>query len=164
MLYATTLASPVGELTILASDEGVRAVLWPDDDPRRVVLDDEITDDPEHPIVARAARQLIEYFSGDRKSFDVPLDLRGTDFQRACWRALSDIPYGATISYAEQAAAVGRPRAVRAVGAANGRNPVSIILPCHRVVSSSGAPTGFAGGLPAKAWLLEHEARRGREN
>lgn len=105
----------------------------------------------------RAVKELDEYFAGTRRDFDLPLDLVGTDFQVSVWRSLADIAYGATATYGEQAAAISNVRAVRAVGAANGKNPVSIVLPCHRVVGSDGKLTGFAGGLEAKAWLLAHE-------
>ncbi len=158
MLYETTLASPVGPLRIIASDEGLRAVLWPDDTPDRVRLSEPIEENADHPIVAATAAQLTEYFSGTRTDFDLPLDVAGTDFQMACWRELSEIPYGSKISYGEQAKRINRPTAVRAVGAANGRNPVSIVVPCHRVVASNGALTGYAGGLSTKQWLLAHEA------
>jgi methylated-DNA-[protein]-cysteine S-methyltransferase len=157
-LFSTVTDSPVGPLTIVASDDGVRAVLWPDDDPRRVRLDD-VTDDPTHPVVAAAARQLEEYFAGTRTEFDVPIDPVGTDFQQAAWRALQTIPYGTTVTYWEQAERIGDRRKARAVGAANGRNPISIIVPCHRVVGAGGDLTGFAGGVGTKAWLLDHERR-----
>ena len=107
----------------------------------------------------QAERELAEYFEGTRRSFDVALDPDGTPFQRSAWQVLRTIPYGATMSYGEQAAALGDPNRARAVGAANGRNPISIIVPCHRVVASSGALTGFAGGLDTKQWLLAHEQR-----
>ena len=114
-------------------------------------------DGSDHPVLARAAAQLAEYFRGDRTSFDVPLDLRGTEFQVAAWRALDDIPYGTTRSYGEQAALIGRPTAVRAIGQANGRNPVPIVLPCHRVIGANGSLVGFGGGLDTKTLLLQHE-------
>jgi methylated-DNA-[protein]-cysteine S-methyltransferase len=160
-LCSCTLAGPLGQLTIVASDEGVRAVLWADDDPRRVPFDVPVapTQAEQHPVLARAAAQLGEYFTGTRRTFDVPLDARGTDFQRSAWTALRAIPFGTTVSYGEQAAVMGDRRKARAVGAANGRNPISIIVPCHRVIGSGGALTGFAGGIEAKAWLLEHERR-----
>lgn len=157
-LFTTVTDSPVGPLTIVASDDGVRAVLWPDDDPQRVRLDDTTTD-PGHPVVAAAVRQLEEYFDGSRTEFDVPIDPVGTDFQRAAWRALQTIPYGSTVTYGEQAERIGDRRKARAVGAANGRNPISIIVPCHRVVGAGGELTGFAGGVDTKAWLLDHERR-----
>jgi methylated-DNA-[protein]-cysteine S-methyltransferase len=160
MLYETTMKSPVGPLRIIASDEGLRAVLWLDDHPSRTVVDGPTTDGAHHPIVADTVAQLTEYFAGERTVFDLSLDLRGTEFQTACWRALTEIPYGSTVSYGEQAETIGRPTAVRAVGAANGRNPISIVVPCHRVVASNGALTGYAGGLDTKQWLLEHEQGR----
>ena len=159
MLHETTMDSPVGTLRLIASDEGLRAVLWPDDDPDRVHLDGPTDTDPEHPILRAAVDQLTEYFNGDRTEFDLPLDSVGTEFQSACWRALQEIPYGSTVSYGEQAEMIGRPTAVRAVGAANGRNPLSIVVPCHRVVAADGSLTGFAGGIDTKSWLLKHEAR-----
>jgi methylated-DNA-[protein]-cysteine S-methyltransferase len=113
--------------------------------------------DEAHPILAAASKQLQEYFAGDRRDFTIPLDLEGTDFQRAAWLALADVPYGETASYGEQAERIGRPRASRAVGAANGKNPVPIVLPCHRIVGADGSLTGFAGGLEMKERLLAHE-------
>jgi methylated-DNA-[protein]-cysteine S-methyltransferase len=110
-------------------------------------------------LLEEAARQLRAYFAGELRRFDVPLDLAGTEFQVAAWRALADIPYGTTISYGEQARRLGRPRAVRAVGAANGRNPLPIVLPCHRLVGADGSLVGFGGGLARKRLLLEHEAQ-----
>jgi methylated-DNA-[protein]-cysteine S-methyltransferase len=112
----------------------------------------------EHPILVQTERQLGEYFAGTRTAFDLPLDPVGTDFQRRVWRALLTIPYGQTRSYADIARQVGSPAAVRAVGAANGRNPISIITPCHRVIGSTGQLTGFAGGLETKAYLLNLES------
>lgn len=156
-LSTRILPSPVGVLTLVASDVGLRAVLWPDDE-GRVRFDAELIPADDHPILDAAEQQLREYFAGERVQFDLPLDLRGTEFQVAVWRSLAEIPFGATSSYGAQADAIGRPRAVRAVGAANGRNPVSIVLPCHRIVGKDGSLTGFAGGLRAKKFLLEHEA------
>jgi methylated-DNA-[protein]-cysteine S-methyltransferase len=160
-LFSRTVASPVGELTLVASDGGLVAILWPDDSPRRVPLAAN-TFDPAHPILADTVQQLEEYFAGSRLAFDLPLDMRGTAFQRAVWHALTTIPYGETRSYRDLARQLGNPAATRAVGAANGRNPVSIVVPCHRVIGSSGKLTGFAGGLEAKAYLLglEGEERR----
>lgn len=159
MLYETDFESPVGTLRIISSGGGLRAVLWPDDDPRRVAVDEPTVQQPAHPHLVNATRQLAEYFAGERTTFDVDLEPCGTDFQLTCWNALSAIPYGTTISYGEQARMIGRPRAVRAVGGANGRNPLSIFVPCHRVVAADGALTGFAGGTSTKRWLIEHEAR-----
>jgi methylated-DNA-[protein]-cysteine S-methyltransferase len=155
---ARQMPSPVGVLTLVASDHGLSAVLWPDDDPRRVRLGP-VVQDAQHPILVETERQLDQYFAGTRSLFDLPLDMVGTDFQKTVWQALLDIPFGETRSYAAIARQVGRPTACRAVGAANGRNPVSIITPCHRAIGSNGALTGFAGGLEAKRFLLALEAR-----
>jgi methylated-DNA-[protein]-cysteine S-methyltransferase len=150
------LATPVGELVLVASDQGLRAVLWPDDRPGRVRLDP-CADTASHPVLDAAARQLDEYFAGERDTFDLALDPLGTEFQRVVWDALTRIPSGTTLTYGQLATQVGRPGAARAVGAAVGRNPLSVVVPCHRVVGSDGTLTGFAGGLPAKEWLLAHE-------
>ena len=145
--------SPVGELKLVASDKGLVAILWENDSPRRVRLS-ELVEDEHHPVLVETERQLEEYFAGKRKAFSVALDMRGTRFQKDVWEALLAIPFGETRSYGQLANQLGHPRATRAVGAANGRNPVSIIVPCHRVIGSSGKLTGFAGGLDAKARLL----------
>ena len=146
----------IGELRIVASAKGLRAVEW-DSEETTVHLPDDIATDPDHPVLRAAVQQLGEYFEGDRTEFDLTLDLRGTEFQVAAWRALGDIPYGSTRSYGEQAALIGRPKAVRAIGQANGKNPVPIVLPCHRVIGSNGHLTGFSGGLGLKRRLLEFE-------
>jgi methylated-DNA-[protein]-cysteine S-methyltransferase len=156
-LLSSTYDSPVGELTLVAGPTGLRAVSWPDRDWRHVGLARAEIAAGSSPVLDQASRELDEYFAGDRTFFDVPLELEGTSFQLAAWQALAEIPYGETRSYSAQAARIGRPAAVRAVGAANGRNPVSIVLPCHRVVGSDGALRGFGGGLNVKAWLLRHE-------
>ena len=158
-LFSAVTDSPVGALTIVASNDGVRAILWPGDDPARVRIA-ATTERPEHAVLVMAVVQLNEYFDGERTDFDVPLDPVGTEFQRAAWEALRTIPYGTTVSYGEQAERVGDRRKARAVGAANGRNPISIVVPCHRVVGANGALTGFAGGTDTKAWLLAHEQRQ----
>ena len=145
--------SPVGILTLVASDAGLQGVWWPDD----ARLTQTGTLQPDHPVLAQATAELDEYFAGRRTTFDVPLDPSGTDFQRSAWDVLRTIPYAQTMTYAQQAAQLGDPAKARAVGAANGRNPISIIVPCHRVVGASGALTGFAGGLDAKHWLLQFE-------
>ncbi len=119
-------------------------------------------EEADHPVLAQTARELGEYFEGARTAFDVPLDLQGTPFQRAVWALLREIPYGATTTYGALAEKLGGPTKTRAVGGANGRNPVGIIVPCHRVVGASGALTGFAGGLDAKAYLLQFERQHGR--
>jgi methylated-DNA-[protein]-cysteine S-methyltransferase len=152
--------SPVGELTLVASAAGLRAVLWPNDNARRVPLPP--TEMVASTVLSETARQLDKWFAARRRTFDLPLVLDGTPFQVRAWRALAQIPYGATRSYGEQAALLGHPKAARAIGAANGRNPLSIVLPCHRVIGSNGALTGFAGGIETKRWLLAFE-RQHRE-
>jgi methylated-DNA-[protein]-cysteine S-methyltransferase len=152
------IASPVGELTLVASETGLAAVIWEDDVPLRVRLGATI-ENPDNPILTAAAKQLREYFAGARKVFTLPLDFPGTPFQKLVWQALLTIPYGETRSYGEIARQIGKPAASRAVGAANGKNPISIVAPCHRVIGSSGKLTGFAGGLPAKIFLLRLEGR-----
>jgi methylated-DNA-[protein]-cysteine S-methyltransferase len=155
----TRVDSPVGRLTLAATDTGLAAILWENDRPQRVRLN-LVAEDRGHPVLVECERQLAEYFAGRRTEFALTLDLSGTPFQRKVWQALMTIPFGETRSYAQIAEQIGNPRAVRAVGAANGRNPVSIVAPCHRVVGSTGALTGFAGGLEVKARLLALEARR----
>jgi methylated-DNA-[protein]-cysteine S-methyltransferase len=150
--------SPVGTLKLVASDQGLVAILWEKDDPDRVRLG-AMKESPDHSVLAETERQLGDYFAGRRQQFAVPLDFRGTDFQRQVWMALLAIPFGETRSYSQIAQQIGRPSASRAVGAANGRNPISIIAPCHRVLGANGALTGFAGGLAAKEHLLGHERR-----
>jgi len=153
-----TMPSPVGLLKLVAQDGGLAAVLWEHDDPKRVPLGP-MTPDDHHPVLVEAERQLGDYFAGKLEAFSLQLAFRGTEFQRQVWTALTTIPFGETRSYAEIARQIGRPAAVRAVGAANGKNPLSIFAPCHRVIGSNGKLTGFAGGLEAKAFLLRHEAR-----
>lgn len=150
--------SPVGKLTLVASEKGLAAILWEDDDPKRVRLGS-LAENPDHPILHETERQLAAYFAGRLNAFTVPLDFNGTVFQKRVWNALLTIPFGETRSYSDIARQIGRPTASRAVGAANGRNPISIVAPCHRVVGSNGELTGFAGGLAAKARLLEIEGR-----
>ena len=160
-LARSVIDSPVGPLTIVASAIGVRAVLWPDDDGRVRNVDADIADPgtAQAGVLASAERELGEYFAGDRTDFTVPIDPVGTDFQLAAWSALRDIEYGNTSSYAEQAERMGDRNKARAVGAANGKNPISIIVPCHRVVGANGSLTGFAGGLETKQTLLDLERR-----
>jgi methylated-DNA-[protein]-cysteine S-methyltransferase len=148
--------SPVGKLKLVASDKGLAAILWENDNPRRVRLG-ELVEDGLHPVLRETERQLNEYFEGKRTSFSLALDMRGTRFQKDVWEALLAIPFGETRSYGQLAKQLGNPKATRAVGAANGRNPISIVVPCHRVIGSSGRLTGFAGGLNTKAHLLELE-------
>lgn len=150
--------SSVGQLKLVASSKGLVAILWENDSPRRVRLE-ELSEDVNHPVLLKTERQLSEYFAGKRDSFALSLDMRGTPFQNSVWEALLAIPFGETRSYGELAKQLGNPYATRAVGAANGRNPISIVVPCHRVIGSSGKLTGFAGGLDVKAHLLELESR-----
>jgi methylated-DNA-[protein]-cysteine S-methyltransferase len=157
-LVETFFPSPVGELTLVASDAGLVAILWQDDDPARVRLPTRELR-PHHPMLIQASAELTAYFTGRLTQFTVPLDFRGTDFQQKVWAALLAIPFGQTRSYGDVARAINHPTASRAVGAANGRNPISIITPCHRVVGTSGALTGFAGGVNVKRWLLDFERR-----
>lgn len=154
LLYSGSIMTPFGPVAVVASDDGLRVVSFTGD--TRSSTSDPVEDDS-HPVVARTLAQLREYLTGTRMEFDLPLVLDGTEFQVAAWRALARVPYGETASYAMQAASIGRPTATRAVGVANGRNPVAIVLPCHRIVGSDGSLTGFAGGLEAKRWLLAHE-------
>ena len=151
------LDSPIGVLTLVASAAGLTHVLFEGQDPVDVGLPGDLPESADNPTLEAAAAQLGEYFAGDRREFDLPLDLRGTDFQVDAWWALATVPYGETRSYGEQADAIGRPGAFRAVGAANGRNPIPVILPCHRIVGADGSLTGFAGGLDTKRRLLNLE-------
>jgi methylated-DNA-[protein]-cysteine S-methyltransferase len=151
------LDSPIGVLTLVASEAGLTHVLFEGQEPVDVGLPADLPEVDDDPALEAAAAQLAEYFDGDRREFDIPLDLHGTEFQKAAWMALARVPYGETRSYGEQADAIGRPGAFRAVGAANGRNPVPVILPCHRIVGADGSLTGFAGGLDTKRRLLNLE-------
>jgi methylated-DNA-[protein]-cysteine S-methyltransferase len=158
-LYSTTHKTPVGTLMLIASDLGLRAIHWPRAKSSRSAPVAAAHRSHDHPILRRTVKQLDEYFAGRRTRFDIPLDLVGTRFQLAAWHALADIPFGETTSYGQQALALGVPGSARAVGAANGANPVCIVLPCHRVIGANGSLTGFGGGLERKRWLLDHEAR-----
>jgi len=154
MKHQTTIDSPIGPITLIADGEAlveVRFANAPD------VAADHARPADDDPVLQRAASQLGEYFDGRRTDFDVPLDPRGTAFQLVAWDALRTIGYGETVSYGEQARRLGDAGKARAVGAANGRNPLPIIVPCHRVVGSNGHLTGFGGGIASKAWLLDHE-------
>jgi methylated-DNA-[protein]-cysteine S-methyltransferase len=150
----TVIDTPIGALTLVATRDALREVRFPNGRP---VGPDDGPDDPRHPVLALTARQLTEYFAGDRTEFDVPLDPRGSSFQLAAWRGLATIPFGETVSYGEQAHRLGHDGKARAIGAANGANPLPIVLPCHRVIGADGNLTGFGGGLETKAWLLHHE-------
>jgi methylated-DNA-[protein]-cysteine S-methyltransferase len=152
--------SPVGKLTLIASAGALVGVLWERESTERSPIGAQNLD-PHHPVLVEAERQLSEYFTGKRTQFELPLDPRGTEFQKTVWRALQQIPFGKTKSYAEIAKSIGAPRASRAVGAANGKNPLPIVVPCHRVIGARGALTGFGGGLETKARLLTLEAAVG---
>ena len=146
----TRIETPIGTLTLAGGDTGLRMVWFGAHTPSWAR-------EPAHPVLEAATAQLEEYFAGTRTAFDLPLDVRGPYFQRRAWLALASIPYGSTVSYGEQARRIGYPGAARAVGAANARNPLPVILPCHRVIGANGSLTGFGGGLDTKRWLLEHE-------
>ena len=155
--YFTTVDGQFGKLTLVATDRGLRALIWPDDSSYRVPLTSELIAEDDHPILAIGRLQVEEYLAGDRIEFDIKFDLRGTEFQQEVWLSLASIPLGQTATYGEQASRIGRPKAVRAVGGAIGRNPISIILPCHRVIGASGDLTGFAGGIERKRSMLVFE-------
>jgi methylated-DNA-[protein]-cysteine S-methyltransferase len=151
----TTIASPLGTLTLTASDGFLIGVSM---DGQKHVPEAPVDSRRDDAWFADITAQLDAYFAGDLTRFDVPVRVAGTDFQRRVWSHLSDIPYGETISYGELARRVGNPKASRAVGLANGRNPVSIIVPCHRVIGADGSLTGYGGGIERKTWLLDLEA------
>ena len=155
-LFFMEIDSPVGVLKLVANDISLIAVLWENETPNRVRLA-ELVENKQHPILLETKKQLSEYFEGQRKIFDLPLDFEGTEFQQKVWQALLTIPFGETRSYKEIAEQIGNVKAVRAVGAANGKNPISIIAPCHRVVGANGKLVGFAGGLENKDILLKIE-------
>lgn len=160
MAYAE-MNSPVGILTLIAGAQGLHAILW-DHDRLSVAYQSllkELIHTPDHPLLSKTKEQLNEYFQGTRKVFELPLVLDGTPFQMEAWRQLLEIPYGHTLSYGEQAARLGNKNKARAVGLANGQNPISIIVPCHRVIGKNGSLTGFGGGLDKKAFLLKLEGR-----
>jgi methylated-DNA-[protein]-cysteine S-methyltransferase len=159
--YKTT-NSPVGILKLVASEKGLSAILWENDNPKRVRLVrlSPLIEDQNHHLLLETERQLREYFAGQRLSFTVKLDPVGTKFQNKVWQALREIPFGQTRSYSEIAKSIGHRSARRAVGAANGRNPLSIVVPCHRAIGASGHLTGFAGGLETKEFLLTLEGAK----
>jgi methylated-DNA-[protein]-cysteine S-methyltransferase len=148
MMPQTVVDTPIGPLGLIASETGLRSVLF----------HSKLTPEGSSPVLDAVARQLEAYFDGDLVTFDLPLEVNGTEFDTQCWRALASIPYGQTVSYGEQARRLGLGReSARAVGAANGRNPLPIVLPCHRVIGADGSLTGFGGGIHVKRFLLEHE-------
>lgn len=154
-IHYTRIDSPIGPLLLAASDAGMHAIQF--HDAKHPVRRGKDWEQSAHPLLERAKQQLDEYFAGTRHTFDLPLAPQGTPFQRQVWQTLAGIGYGETLSYGQLAARVGRPTASRAVGAANGRNPLPIVLPCHRVIGADGSLTGFGGGLPTKRFLLRLE-------
>lgn len=156
-MWQIAIDTPVGRLRAFANEAGLRAIVWPGCDVERYGISGRVGDGAGNDALACLTDQVAEYFAGTRRQFDLPLDPVGTAFQRLAWNALRAIPYATTRTYGEQAAAIGRPSAARAVGAANGRNPLSIVVPCHRVIGADGGLIGFAGGVGVKRFLLEHE-------
>jgi methylated-DNA-[protein]-cysteine S-methyltransferase len=156
MLAMMTLESPLGMLRVVADGDALAGVYLP---AQPMPAEHATVHVGDSALLARARVQLGEYLAGQRTAFSLPLAPRGSAFQQRVWRALAEIPFGATWTYAELARAIAQPAASRAVGAANARNPLAIIVPCHRVIGASGALTGYAGGLAAKRWLLAHERR-----
>ncbi len=155
-LFTLGMTSPVGPLRLFSTERALTAILMENHKGAPTLV---ATPRENLPVLTEARRQLQAYFTGERHAFDVPLEPPGTPFQQAVWRALREIPPGVTWSYAALARHVGREGAARAVGSANARNPISIIVPCHRVVGTDGKLTGYGGGLPTKQWLLAHEQR-----
>ncbi len=153
-LWKTKFSTPIGELTLVASSRGIAFLYWNGQDHFEAIEEDE-KNAPAH--LKEGRKQLLEYFAKRRTNFDLPLDLQGTSFQKTAWRALQKIPHGKTWTYQQQAEWMGDAKKARAVGAANGQNPVAIIVPCHRVIGKNGKLTGFAGGLNVKQYLLELE-------
>jgi methylated-DNA-[protein]-cysteine S-methyltransferase len=146
--YYAYYESPIGLIEVGATDDAVTSLYF---------VEERQAEATSNVLSAEAVRQLSEYFEGRREDFDLPLELTGTEFQRQVWTELTAIPFGQTVSYGDLARSIGKPSAVRAVGAANGDNPISIIVPCHRVIGSDGGLTGYGGGLERKEWLLKHE-------
>ena len=156
--FFKTMASPIGILKLVSTDHALSAILWENDNPARVPLGS-LREHKNQPLLLQAQQQLEDYFAGIRREFTIPLEFHGTYFQKSVWMALTRIPFGETRTYSQIAAEIGNPKAVRAVGAANGKNPISIIAPCHRIIGADGSLTGFAGGLDTKAFLLDLESR-----
>lgn len=157
MACFTEIKSPIGPITLIANERGLNSVWIQKTDKNKPALQG-LKRDPAY--LREASAQLTAYFAGELQQFDLALDAqRGTDFQRQVWRALCTIPFGQTVSYRDIALQIDAPAAVRAVGAANGKNPLAIVVPCHRVIGANGSLTGYAGGIDNKRWLLAHEAR-----
>lgn len=153
MMYYTYHDSPVDSLLLTAEEDSLTGIYFASGKHPPAIGED-WKEQPRHPVLRAAKKQLDEYFAGRRRRFDLPLAPQGTPFQLAVWQALRDIPYGETRSYGDIARRIGRPKAMRAVGAANGANPISIVVPCHRVIGADGTLTGYGGGLPRKQKLL----------
>ena len=149
MNYSSYFETPIGFLQILASEEFIHSILFVDS----------VAESQPNKVTLKAQHQLEEYFQGKRLEFDLPLDAGGTKFQQSVWQSLTKIKYGATCSYQDIANAIANPKGVRAVGSANGKNPMTIVVPCHRVIGADGSLTGYASGVERKAWLLEHEKK-----
>lgn len=156
MTAQLNIQTPLGELYLVSSDKGLQGVYQKKQAAPLLKPGQETS--PAAQILAQAKKELQEYFAGQRKNFDVPLDVQGTEFQKKVWQQLSEIPYGKTFSYSDIANKMKKPKAMRAVGSANGKNPVWIIIPCHRVIAANGTLGGYAGGLPMKKKLLELES------
>lgn len=152
--YRSNLSTPMGDFFVLCSEHSLQRAEFFDSKP---ALEQATCLWPENPLSLHAKQQLLEYFGQKRQRFDLPLNPKGTDFRLQSWQALLNIPFGQTASYSEQAQVMNKPKAVRAVGGANGANPISIIIPCHRVIGKNGSLTGYAGGLSKKQWLLHFE-------
>lgn len=148
------IPTPIGHLRICEEDGAIRAIDFTAD----------ALCPPATPLLTEAVRQLTAYFDGTLMEFTLPIRLEGTPFRMQCWQALQTIPYGETISYGEEAKRIGNPKAVRAVGGANHHNPISIVVPCHRVIGADGTLTGYGGGMDKKAWLLEHEKQHAKRD
>lgn len=154
-----TVDSPVGPLMVIADNTGITHILFPTHTLADLgLVSEDVPEAKDDPVLLNAARQLAEYFDGDRTAFDLPLHVEGNDFEVDVWFAMRSIPYGETISYGKQSDIAGHPGAFQAVGAANGRNPIPIVVPCHRVVGSDGSLVGFGGGLDVKRFLLDLES------
>ena len=151
--FSKKIKSPVGKLTLVANEQSLIAILWENEKAGRVKLSP-TEETKTHPVLMETENQLKEYFKGERTHFTLPLEFLGTDFQKKVWKNLQKIPYGKTYSYSDLAKKIGSPQSSRAVGAANGKNPLSIVCPCHRVIGKSGKLVGFAGGLQNKIFLL----------
>jgi len=148
-MEVTHFSSPIGTLEITVNENGIKSVLFVENEP---------SIRSSNPVLNECTKQLSEYFENKRTEFDLPLNPTGTNFQKTVWEELQNIPFGKTISYMNLAKRLGDPKVIRAVGTANGKNPIAIIIPCHRVIGSDGSLTGYAGGLKRKQWLLEHES------